>query len=105
MELWIASWIRTTAVLLFSRVEPINSTPWGGGHPVLRAAAVGTETTNVHSFARGGPGGKQKRVRYTEDYVSRRARMIPLAISARSQHFPSEAPFQYRGAFVGSGEE
>lgn len=65
-----------------------------------RASAIGTETTNVHAFERPG---KKKRVTYSEDYVLRRTRMIPLAIDARRQRFPNEAPYHYTGSYIGDG--
>ena len=65
-----------------------------------RDSAIGTETTNVHAFRLPG---KEKRVKYTEDYVLRRARMIPLAIDARHQRFPDEEPYEYSGAYIGEG--
>ena len=63
-----------------------------------RDSAIGTETTNVHAFKKPGT---QKRVKYSTDYVLRRARMIPLAIDARRQRFPDEEPFVYRGTYKG----
>ena len=65
-----------------------------------RDSAIGTETTNVHAFRKPGT---QKAVKYSTDYVLRRARMIPLAIDARRQRFPEEAPFPYEGSFLGDG--
>lgn len=64
-----------------------------------RSSAIGATTTNVHAFKI--PGSQTKEITYTEDYVLRRARMIPLAIDARSQHRPNEAQFKYRGSFIG----
>ena len=63
-----------------------------------RDSAIGTETTNVHAFKKPGT---QKRVKYSTDYVLRRARMIPLAIDARRQRFPDEEPFPYAGSYTG----
>lgn len=66
-----------------------------------RDSAIGTETTNVHAFIRtGGP----KSVKYSEDYVLRRARMIPLAIDARRLRYPDEQPYEYQGTYIGTGE-
>ena len=66
-----------------------------------RASAIGTETTNVHAFAR--MGDKRKTVKYTEEYVLRRARMIALAIDARRQRYPDEVPYEYQGSYIGGG--
>jgi hypothetical protein len=65
-----------------------------------RSSAVGTETTNVHAFRLPG-GSNSRRIIYSEDYVCRRSRMIPLAIDARRQHFVDEEPYEYQGSFVG----
>ena len=65
-----------------------------------RDSAIGATTTNVHAFRRPG---KKKEVTYSEDYVLRRARMIPLAIDARRQRFPDEIPYRYTGAYIGDG--
>ena len=64
-----------------------------------RSSAIGASTTNVHAFKI--PGKQQKEITYSEDYVLRRARMIPLAIDARRQYRPNEVPFKYRGTFLG----
>ena len=66
-----------------------------------RASAIGAETTNVHAFLRPG---QTKHIKYTEDYVLRRARMIPLAIDARRQRYPDEVPYEYQGSYIGGGE-
>ena len=66
-----------------------------------RASAIGSETTNVHAFRRPG---KVKSIKYTEDYVLRRSRMIPLAIDARRQKFPDEHAYEYTGAYIGDGQ-
>lgn len=66
-----------------------------------RASAIGTTTTNVHAFRR--PGKETKQVTYSEEYVLRRTRMIPLAIDARRQRFPEEVSYQYQGSYQGSG--
>ena len=34
----------------------------------------------------------------------RRSRIIPLAIDARRQRYPDEEPYEYTGAYLGSGE-
>jgi hypothetical protein len=68
-----------------------------------RTSAVGATTTNVHAFKLPG-GGNSKQITYTEDYVLRRARMIPLAVDARRRHFPDETPYAYLGSFVGEAE-
>ena len=60
-----------------------------------RSSAIGASTVNVHAFKL--PGTDAKEITYTEDYVLRRARMIPLAIDARHQHRPDEKPFEYEG--------
>ena len=65
-----------------------------------RASAIGAETTNVHAFVRPG---QTKHIKYTEDYVLRRARMIPLAIDARRQRYPDEVPYEYQGSYIGEG--
>ena len=65
-----------------------------------RASAIGAETTNVHAFVRPG---EKKSIKYTEDYVLRRARMIPLAIDARRQRYPDEVPYEYQGSYIGEG--
>ncbi len=68
-----------------------------------RSSAIGVSTTNVHAFKL--PGGDNiKKVTYSEDYVLRRARMIPLAIDARRQFYPDETPYTYRGAYIGNAE-
>ena len=66
-----------------------------------RASAIGARTTNVHAFPRPG---KVKEIEYSEEYVLKRTRMIPLAIDARSQRYPDETPFEYAGSYIGSGE-
>lgn len=66
-----------------------------------RASAIGTETTNVHAFKLPG---KTKTVKYSEDYVLRRTRMIPLAIDARRQKYPDEVPYEYQGSYTGDGQ-
>ena len=65
-----------------------------------RASVIGTETTNVHAFVRPG---EKKSIKYTEDYVLRRARMIPLVIDARRQRYPDEVPYEYQGGYIGEG--
>ena len=67
-----------------------------------RASAIGAETTNVHAFKRPRPE-KGKRIKYSEAYVLKRARMIPLAIDARRQYYPNEIPYDYTGTYTGSG--
>ena len=68
-----------------------------------RSSAINAETTNVHSFRL--PGGKNsKAITYSEDYVLRRSRMIPLAIDARRQRFPEETPYEYQGSYLGSAD-
>ena len=81
--------------------EPVFRAPGqhGDGLP-QRASAIGAETTNVHAFVRPG---QTKHIKYTEDYVLRRARMIPLAIDARRQHYPDEVPYEYHGSYIGDG--
>lgn len=64
-----------------------------------RSSAIGATTTNVHAFKI--PGSSKKEITYTENYVLRRARMIPLAVDARRQHRPHETPFNYKGSFIG----
>ena len=65
-----------------------------------RDSAIGAETTNVHAFVRtGGP----EKVKYDEERVLRRTRMIPLAIDARRQRYPDEEPYEYTGACLGDG--
>ena len=65
-----------------------------------RASAIGSKTTNVHAFKRPG---KVKDVEYSEEYVLRRTRMIPLAIDARRQRYPDEVPYEYLGTYIGGG--
>ena len=67
-----------------------------------RESAIGTKTTNVHAFMRPIREGEPRE--YSEDYVLRRTRMIPLAIDARRQKYPDEEPYVYKGSFVGSAE-
>jgi ectoine hydroxylase-related dioxygenase (phytanoyl-CoA dioxygenase family) len=66
-----------------------------------RDSAINAETTNVHAFRRPG---KVKKVKYSEDYVLQRARMIPLAIDARRQKYPTEKPYDYQGSYIGGNE-
>ncbi len=40
---------------------------------------------------------QEREVTYTEDWVNRRSRMIPLAIDARRQWYPHETPYVYKG--------
>ena len=68
-----------------------------------RSSAIGATTTNVHSFRIPG-GDNSMRITYDDDYVQRRARMIPLAIDARRQHRPDEKPYRYQGSWIGSAE-
>lgn len=63
-----------------------------------RSSAIGVETTNVHAFKLPG---KVKKIKYSEDYVLRRAHMIPLAIDARRQMYPEEVPYTYTGDYLG----
>ncbi len=65
-----------------------------------RASAIGAETTNVHAFKCPAPD-RVKSIKYSEDYVLRRTRMIPLAIDARRQRYPDETPFDYQGDYIG----
>ncbi len=65
-----------------------------------RSSAIGAETTNVHAFKLPG---KVKPIKYTEDYVLHRTRMIPLAIDARRQQYPDEMPYAYKGSYLGEG--
>lgn len=65
-----------------------------------RASAIGAETTNVHAFKLPG-GGNVKAITYSEDYVLRRTRMIPLAVDARVGRFPGETPYVYQGSYLG----
>lgn len=67
-----------------------------------RSSAIGATTVNVHAFKIAGV--DKKEITYTEDYVLRRARMIPLAINARSRHRPDETPFAYQGRYIGDAE-
>ena len=66
-----------------------------------RSSAIGATTVNVHAFKL--PGAQSKEIQYSEDYVLRRARMIPLTIDARRQHYPDEVPYEYKGSYLGSG--
>lgn len=65
-----------------------------------RDSAIGAETTNVHAFKCPSLD-RVKPIKYSEDYVLRRTRMIPLAIDARRQRHPNEAPFEYEGTYIG----
>ena len=67
-----------------------------------RESVIGTETKNVHAFASPGKA-EEKIVKYSEEYVLRRARMIPLAIDARRQRYPDETPYEYKGSYLGGG--
>ena len=64
-----------------------------------RDSAIGSTTTNVHAFR---SPGQTREITYTEDYVLKRSRMIPLAIDARRQKYPDERHFQYQGNYIGS---
>ena len=66
-----------------------------------RDSAIGATTTNVHAFK---VPGKTKQITYTNEYVLKRSRMIPLAINARAQKYPDEVGFNYQGSFKGSAE-
>ena len=60
-----------------------------------RSSAVGvTVTKNIHASM---IYGQEREVTYTEDWVNRRSRMIPLAIDARRQWYPQETPYVYKG--------
>ena len=67
-----------------------------------RTSAIGAQTVNLHAFKL--PDGSSKEVKYSEEYVLRRARMIPLSIDARRQRYPDEIPYQYQGSYLGGGE-
>ena len=67
-----------------------------------RESAVGAKTTNVHAFKRPIREGEPRE--YSEEYVLKRTRMIPLAINARRQKYPDETPHEYQGSFIGSAE-
>ena len=47
---------------------------------------------------------KTKEITYTDDYIRRRSRMIPLAINARAQTYPEEVGFNYLGSYLGSAQ-
>ena len=64
-----------------------------------RSSAIGASTVNVHASKL--PGRNTKEITYTEDYVLRRARMIPLAIDARRQYCSDEVPYEYQGSYIG----
>lgn len=66
-----------------------------------RSSVIGVEAINVHAFKVAGI--QSKTIKYDEEYVLRRARMIPLAIDARRQHYPDEVPYEYKGSYRGSG--
>lgn len=66
-----------------------------------RDSAIDAETTNVHAFVR--PAGPEP-VKYSEEYVLRRARMVALAIDARRQRYPDERAYEYEGSYIGAGE-
>ena len=67
-----------------------------------RESAIGAKTTNVHAFMRPIREGEPRE--YSEEYVLKRARMIPLAIDARRQKYPCETPYEYKGSFIGGAE-
>lgn len=67
-----------------------------------RESAIGAKTTNVHAFQRPIREGEPRE--YSEEYVLKRSRMIPLAIDARRQKYPDESPHEYKGSFIGSAE-
>ena len=67
-----------------------------------RDSAIGTKTTNVHAFK--SPSTTVKDVEYSEEYVLKRARMIPLAIDARKQKYPSENAYEYTGSYIGGSK-
>lgn len=46
-------------------------------------------------------GSNSRKITYSEDYVLRRTRMIPLAINARQQRFIDEEPYEYHGSLIG----
>ena len=48
--------------------------------------------------------GKTKEITYTDDYVLKRTRMIPLAINARAQKYPKEVGFNYQGSYLGNAQ-
>ena len=66
-----------------------------------RDSAIGATTTDVHAFK---VPGKTKQITYTDEYVLKRSRMIPLAINARAQKYPDEVGFNYQGSFLGTPE-
>ncbi|MFL2527935.1 MAG: hypothetical protein ACJ0Q3_10675 [Candidatus Azotimanducaceae bacterium] len=66
-----------------------------------RDSATGATTINVHAFK---VPGKTKEIRYTDDYVRRSSKMIPLAIYARAQTYPEEVGFNYQGSYLGSAQ-
>lgn len=68
-----------------------------------RSSAIGATTTNVHSFRIPG-GDNSMQITYDDEYVKRRARMIPLAIDARRQRWPDDESYQYRGEWLGSAD-
>ena len=66
-----------------------------------RDSAIGATTINVHAFK---VPGKTKEITYTDDYVLKRSRMIPLAINARAQKYPKEVGFNYQGSYLGNAQ-
>ena len=66
-----------------------------------RSSVIGAEVINVHAFKVAGM--QSKTIKYDEEYVLRRARMIPLAIDARRQYYPDEVQYEYKGSYTGSG--
>lgn len=68
-----------------------------------RDSAIGAESTNDHASVRPGLDGPVP-IKYSEEYVLRRARMIQLAIDARRQRYPDEQSYEYKGSFIGAGE-
>lgn len=64
-----------------------------------RSSAVGvTVAKNIHASKNYD---QVSEVTYTEDWVNRRSRMIPLAIDARAQRYPQELPYVYKGSTDG----
>ena len=67
-----------------------------------RDSAIASRVTNVHAF-KSTRGGQTKDITYTKNDVLHRARMIPIAIDARRQYYPDEAPYDYQGSYLGKG--
>ena len=58
-------------------------------------------TPNVHAFK---VLEKTKQITYTDGYILKWSRMIPLAINERTQKYPDEFRFNYQGSLMDGAE-